>query len=77
MKKISILLFTIIFCAITIYAQNEQKKLALVIGNADYQHSSILKNPVNDADLVATTLQELGFTVIKKWRNTMLLIFQM
>ena len=68
MKRTTILLFTLIFCAITTltFAQTEQKKLALVIGNANYQHGGKLKNPVNDANLMATTLQELGFTVIKK-----------
>jgi len=43
--------------------QNEQK-LALVIGNANYA-SSPLKNPVNDARAVKKTLQALGFEVIQ------------
>ena len=68
MKRKILFLFTLIFCAITTmsFAQTEQKKLALVIGNANYQYGGSLKNPVNDANLMATTLQELGFTVIKK-----------
>ena len=68
MKKIVILFFTITFCVITLtaFAQTEQKKLALVIGNSNYQHGGSLKNPVNDAELMKTTLQELGFTVIIK-----------
>lgn len=42
-----------------------EQRLALVIGNAVYSFSP-LKNPVNDASDMATTLQKLGFTVILK-----------
>jgi len=41
-------------------------RLALVIGNSDYQHESSLSNPVNDATDVATVLENLGFQVILK-----------
>jgi uncharacterized caspase-like protein len=37
-------------------------RVALVIGNADYKVGS-LKNPVNDAKAVATSLRNLGFEV--------------
>ncbi len=47
------------------FSQTE-KRVALVIGNAEYKGGSILKNPVNDANLMATTLKGLGFEVIKK-----------
>src|SRR5688500_11351291 len=39
-----------------------QRKLALVIGNAQYQHGA-LKNPLNDATTVAEALRRLGFMV--------------
>lgn len=39
-------------------------RLALVIGNADYKGGQKLKNPVNDANLMASTLQSLGFEVL-------------
>ena len=42
-----------------------QKKVALVIGNSNYQHSPVLANPHNDAEAVASALNELGFEVIK------------
>ena len=42
-----------------------EKRLALVIGNSDYQHSSNLLNPENDANDMAAMLQQLGFDVIK------------
>ena len=39
------------------------KRLALVIGNADYAQAGSLRNPVNDAVLMERTLQSLGFSV--------------
>ena len=39
-------------------------RIALVIGNGDYQYGGRLKNPVNDADAMAKTLKDLGFEVI-------------
>ena len=43
----------------------EEKRLALVIGNANYDKGE-LKNPVNDARLIASTLDSLNFDVILK-----------
>jgi uncharacterized caspase-like protein len=42
------------------------KRIALVIGNSAYQHTSLLANPANDADDVAATLSTLGFEVTKR-----------
>lgn len=39
-------------------------KVALVIGNADYANSSLLDNPLRDAELVADTFRALGFETI-------------
>jgi len=70
MKKLTLLL--LMFCAISLtFAQTNEKKIALVIGNANYQHGGKLKNPVNDANLIAKTLQDKGFTVIKKTDATL------
>ena len=64
-KPLVVLLF--LLCpAMQLFAQEHQKRLALVIGNAAYQHGGALKNPVNDADLMARTLEDLGFDVIKE-----------
>ena len=41
------------------------KRIALVIGNAAYAAVSPLTNPKNDADLMAKTLQSVGFEVTK------------
>src|SRR5262252_6691088 len=40
-----------------------QRRIALVIGNGLYRNVIHLKNPPNDATLVATTLKKLGFEV--------------
>ena len=41
----------------------QENRLALVIGNADYTEGA-LHNPVNDANLIAQTLDSLNFDVI-------------
>ncbi len=46
-------------------AATTEKRVALVIGNSRYETSS-LRNPVNDANLVAATLREMGFDVIAR-----------
>ena len=43
--------------------QGAPARIALVIGNGDYEHAP-LKNPVNDAALMATTLRGVGFEVL-------------
>ena len=43
-------------------AAHAEKRIALVIGNAEYQ-TGALNTPANDAGLVAQTLQASGFDV--------------
>jgi hypothetical protein len=56
-----------VFTAATCFscAAAPAKRIALVIGNSAYQHTSPLANPVNDAEDIAKTLSALGFEVIK------------
>jgi len=56
--------FLLIITFLSSYGQQE-KRLALVIGNANYDKGE-LKNPVNDARLIASTLDSLDFDVILK-----------
>lgn len=42
-----------------------ETRIALVIGNSSYQHTSPLDNPANDADLMEKTLKAVGFQVTK------------
>tara|TARA_B100001250_G_scaffold144171_1_gene123424 strand:+ start:29346 stop:30149 length:804 start_codon:yes stop_codon:yes gene_type:complete len=41
-----------------------QKKIALVIGNNDYKYLNSLKNAINDAELIDSTLRDIGFKTI-------------
>ena len=41
-----------------------QKRVALVVGNSDYQHTTKLANPRNDATDMSAVLKGLGFEVI-------------
>lgn len=44
---------------------SKQKRVALIIGNSEYQNSSVLKNPINDANTMSQTLGDMGFEVHK------------
>ncbi|MBZ0217588.1 MAG: caspase family protein, partial [Fimbriimonadaceae bacterium] len=41
-----------------------EKRIALVIGNATYQNTPTLSNPVNDGEDLAAALKRVGFTVV-------------
>jgi uncharacterized protein (TIGR02145 family) len=65
----TIFILTLILFPIVLFSQSG-KRLALVIGNAKYQYGNSLKNPGNDAELMARTLKSLKFEVIKKINAT-------
>jgi uncharacterized caspase-like protein len=44
---------------------NVEKRLALVIGNANYINGNTLQHPLNDAKAIAAALKEVGFTVLE------------
>lgn len=58
-----ILLISVAFLLATTSAFAE-KRIALIIGNSAYKTISELKNPKNDAELMARTLEEVGFEVV-------------
>src|SRR3974390_3377535 len=45
-------------------AAQQEKRIALVVGNAAYQAGSPLNTAANDAGLIAQTLQAAGFDVV-------------
>jgi len=51
--------------ALKLKEMRSEKRVALIIGNSRYNDSP-LKNPANDAKLMARTLKALGFEVISK-----------
>ncbi len=60
------LVFMIGLMALTAFAAAAQERVALLIGNSNYQLSELyLPNPANDAQALGTKLEELGFTVIR------------
>lgn len=59
-------LFTFVFVLLPIQLMADGKKVALVIGNANYTTDSgflPLSNPLNDATAIAEKLYSLGFTI--------------
>ena len=60
-----VLLLAVAVCwTIGTRAQESERRVALVIGNAGYQHVDRLANPGNDAKLIADTLRRSGFTLV-------------
>jgi len=57
---LSLLAMVACFCA----PARADKRVALVIGNSNYQNVTRLDNPMNDAKLMADTLRGLGFTLV-------------
>jgi uncharacterized caspase-like protein len=61
----AVLLLLVIFLGAAAPAapQPDERRIALVVGNADYQAGK-LQTPANDAGLIAQTLQAAGFDVV-------------
>jgi len=62
MKHVSI----IILLGLSLCTYSQEKRLALIIGNSAYEFGGVLKNAENDANLMASTLMDLGFDVIRR-----------
>lgn len=61
-----LLLFVLSAVSLQSHAQaGNEKRLALIIGNADYQNANKLLNPVNDARSMKKALSGLGFEVMQ------------
>ena len=67
-RKLAIILFSAILLplifAIDLPAKQE-KRLALLIGNSNYEYAGKLDNPINDVRAIKIVLEQLGFTVLK------------
>src|SRR6185312_4033192 len=62
-------LVVLVVCCATNAAAKAEKRVALVIGNSNYQHAGQLPNPVRDADAVAALLKASGFQVVEHHNN--------
>jgi uncharacterized caspase-like protein len=63
--------FATIACALlliclTVVPGHAEKRVALVIGNSNYQHAGRLGNPANDAEALAALLKASGFDVVER-----------
>ena len=56
--------FGVVALLVSAIQAQADKRVALIIGNAAYQNTASLLNPVNDAQDLAGSLKEVGFTVI-------------
>jgi Caspase domain/PAN domain len=45
--------------------ERPERRVAMVIGNSAYEHTSPLRNPANDAGDIAESLRKLGFDVVQ------------
>ncbi|MCP5088915.1 MAG: caspase family protein [Rhodobacteraceae bacterium] len=63
-SALRLVVFTLIACISTATFTNaSERRVALVIGNSDYEQLEPLTNAVNDAEAIAQSLSALGFTV--------------
>jgi hypothetical protein len=60
------LLFAMLLTAMLFSPVLAAKRVALVIGNSNYEHVTDLLNPANDANLMERALKDAGFEVIRK-----------
>ncbi|MGD2271858.1 MAG: caspase domain-containing protein [Desulfobacterales bacterium] len=66
-KRIQILLYSMVLFWVTVLPPTiaqAAKRVALILGNSAYLHSTPLRNPVNDANSLAEAFTRLGFTVV-------------
>ncbi len=63
-----------IVCAVVIGVMSAnaafaERRVALVVGNADYEHADRLTSTINDASVIAALLTKAGFDVVDTRRN--------
>ena len=46
-----------------VVTESNERRVALVVGNNEYQHAPGLRNAVNDAEDLSSALSDLGFEV--------------
>ncbi|GGE44174.1 caspase family protein [Actibacterium pelagium] len=56
-------LIAICMCVVSASGVQAAERIALVIGMANYQHISTLKNTANDAQMISSVLERIGFEV--------------
>src|SRR5689334_20115948 len=64
MRGLVLAVIAVCWAATAAHAEQAERRVALVIGDADYQHFGRLANPGNDAKLIADSLAKSGFTLV-------------
>ena len=59
-----IIISTVFLLSISLFSQENEKRLALVITNLKYDHAGELTYPANSSEEMGIVLKELGFTVL-------------
>jgi len=55
--------------ALQLKKMKKEQRIALVIGNSNYQYLSKLKNPINDAKAMRQALSELDLKIYKNLKH--------
>jgi Caspase domain len=63
------IVFALFVATFTVHAAMAERRVALVIGNAKYEHADALTNTVNDANAIAAVLTKAGFDVVDERRD--------
>ena len=63
-RMIAKIIICVLFVAVQLGAALAGERVALVIGNSKYAHTSKLANPANDARAIADALEDIGFEVL-------------
>ncbi|MEM7702149.1 MAG: caspase family protein [Pseudomonadota bacterium] len=69
MRLARIISATLTLLAFALSGGAHAKQVALVVANAEYQHTSKLANPLKDANLVSTALKQAGFDTVELGTN--------
>ena len=63
------IVWAVIIAAVSTHAAFAERRVALVVGNADYEHADRLSSTINDASAIASLLTKAGFDVVDARRN--------
>src|SRR5580765_6117969 len=59
----------VFFLGLLLAPAQADRRIALIIGNSNYQHAGVLGNPANDAAAIATLLKAVGFASVEVRRD--------
>jgi hypothetical protein len=54
----------LLLCLLNVHPALADRRIALVLGNSNYQHAPALSNPVTDAQAMAAKFRQVGFDVV-------------